>query len=126
MPSTKRTIGAFALAGSLAFGGFACGSSGSKASFCSNAKKYTAKDFKSADSKEFLSAMDTLKSSAPSEIKGDMTYIADWSKKMQSIDTSNPQSAADAMKGMDEKKLQAASDKIDKYLKDKCGIDTNS
>lgn len=126
MHSTKRTIGAVALTATLFFGGFACSSGGSNASFCTNAKKYTGKTLDDPSTKEFSAAMEDLRSSAPSEIKSEMNYVADWAKKLQDIDPTDPKAAANAMKGFDEKKMTAASDKLDKYLKDKCGIDSKS
>ena len=126
MHSIKRTLGSVALVGTLFVAGVGCGSSGNKASFCSNAKKYSGKDFDAASGKTFTEAMNNLKSSAPSEIKDDMNYIAEWASKFQNVDQNDPKAAAEAVKGLDQKKLEKASNNIEKYLKDKCGIDTSS
>lgn len=118
MTSIKRTIGAVGLTGALFFAGFGCSSSGSTASFCKNAKTADAKNFSPTDGKKFNDMLDKLESSAPSEIKGDIKTLADAMTTLQK-DPSK-------VKDLDQAKLKKASDNIEKYLKDKCGIQTSS
>ena len=75
MHSIKRALGSVALVGSLFVAGVGCSSSGSKASFCDQAKKSDVSDVQPSDGKKFTDLIDKLQSSAPSEIKGDLKTL---------------------------------------------------
>jgi hypothetical protein len=118
MHSIKRTLGSVALVGSLFVAGVGCSSSGSKASFCDQAKKSDVSNVQPSDGKKFTDLIDKLQSSAPSEIKGDLKTLADFLKEL----AKDPKAAA---KDFDQAKITKASDNIKKYLYDECCITTS-
>lgn len=93
----------------------ACGGGGgSSSAFCSKARA-AEKKFKNASADqldEVQSVLESLAKSAPSEIKGDMQTIVEFNKKLGSGD----------MTGELDPKYEQASDKLNKYLEEECGI----
>ncbi len=131
MSKKQRIVASIALAGALGFAGVGCGSSGSSASFCdtlkANSKVISSADFSSKDAMNKASdVLNQLKSSAPSEIKSDVELLADAINKLKDVDLKDPASAAKVMKDFDQKKLETASDNVEKYAKDTCKIDMGS
>lgn len=116
----KRGIGAALVIGTLSFAGVACSSGGgSSSAFCDAAKKADASDVDPSDGKAFADLMEDLEKNAPSDIKGDVSTLADALKSMQEDPTKLPDDAT-------QEKLQKASDNIQKYIEDKCGISASS
>jgi hypothetical protein len=72
-----------------------------------------------------LSAFDQLVKSAPSEIKADMNTLNDAIKKERD-NVKAGKSPDEGLNASDEAKLTTASNNIEKFAKDKCGIDLNS
>jgi len=125
-----RKLLACAVVGAAVFGGalVACGGGGSGRSekaFCDALKKDQAffsdlsdsSDFNSDQSQSLaVNALDDLAKKAPDEIKDDMAKIAQFAK-----DTS-----ANKKPSVSSSDLDKASTNIDKFAKDKCGVDLNS
>ena len=106
------------------------GSSGSVADFC--AKATAAKnDIKFEDIinparvDAIASAFDQLAKSAPTEIKSDMNTLNDAIKR-ERANVKAGKSPDDGFSGSDNAKLTTASANIEKFAKDKCGLDLNS
>lgn len=119
MPSITRTIGSLALVCTLLFAGAGCGSSGSKASFCDKAKAADKSNVDPSDGKAFAALLTDLQASAPSEIKGDLKTLNDFVANSQ-------KNAGQAPTKAEQEKAQKASEDIQTYLKDECGIETSS
>ncbi len=129
MRRTTKLLGPLLLTATLGFTSVACSSSsGSASSFCDTLKK-SESSIKDADldnkdaAKKAVEAMKQLEKNAPSEIKGDMQTIRTAMEALAKVDSSDPSSAAKAMEGIDMEKMQKAGDNLQKYAKDKCGID---
>ena len=115
------------------------GGGGSTASFCDTAKKF--KDDADLNNAfddptkidKALAAFDQLTKSAPSEIKNDMNTLNDAIKKIGAAVKAagnDPSKAFGAIlaasASLDQNKLTAAQQNIEKFSKDKCGIDFSS
>jgi hypothetical protein len=127
--------------------------SSSGSSFCKKAKAVD-EEFNQLDSaftsngapssdvfEKAADALEKLADDAPSKIKTDMRTVADGVRKVADvlgdIDLSDPQALADPknaeklqqmsdeMEGLGQE-IQAASDRVGKYLSDECGIDLDS
>lgn len=127
---SKRIVAPVALTVALGFGSIACGSKGSSAdSFCSTLKRLSSDKSMTLASmstkdgqKKLKSAFGELESSAPADIKPSVQVISDALDKMSSVDLNNPADSAKLSKEIDQTKLKAASDKLDKYAKDTCHV----
>jgi len=110
----SRVSGAVAVVciSALALGACGGGGGGSSSAFCSKAKDLKALD-EETDQKKVLEEAKKAASSAPSEIKDDMKTLVDGLEKLIDGDFS---AATDP-------KFETASDNVEKYAKDKCGID---
>ena len=114
-------------------------SGGSTASFCTKVKSLQ----KDADlNKAFedpsqidkaVSAFQQLTDAAPSEIKADMNTINDAVKKIGAAVKSAGKDPSKqfgaiiaASAGIDQKKVEQAQSNVEKFAKDKCGVDLNS
>jgi hypothetical protein len=116
----------------------ACGggsSGGSTGDFCNGLKGYTAlfagSGANSANESQFLAALSDLTNKAPSEIKSDMAAITAAVKAEQSFASlaSADPSKSDSLESQfssQSASLATASANIEKFAKDKCGIDLNS
>lgn len=112
----------------LGFGAISCGGSGGSAdSFCSTFLKF--KDSDSLDfsgladksaAKKVQAAFDELESNAPAEIKDDIKTLAEAMDVIAGLDTKNPTAMAEAAKKLDQKKVEAASERLEKYTEKNC------
>lgn len=138
-------VGVVVFGGALAACGGGGGGGGSQQAFCDALKKdVTAfsdlSDNSDLDNSQSLSvittAFDELEKKAPSEIKGDMQTLTKALKALSDAedDFSAAQSSADFNKLSDleqsfsdqNKGFEKASANVEKYAKEKCGIDLNS
>src|SRR5204863_349194 len=76
-------------------------------------------------------AIDQLTKAAPSEIKADMNTLNDAFKKIaaavkQSSNASDPTAAFGVIATLDQAKITTAGENVQKFGKDKCGIDFSS
>jgi hypothetical protein len=145
-----RKFLACSLVGVVVFGGalMACGggsSSGSQQSFCDALKKDVSafsdlSDQSDLDNSQSLSvaqaAFDDLAKKAPSEIKGDMETVAkgvkaafssqdEFSSAAKNSDFSKLSDLAREFSDQN-KGIEQAEQNVEKYAKDKCGIDLSS
>jgi hypothetical protein len=99
-------------------------------SFCTKAKSAQT-DIKFEDILDpskvdaLLSAFDQLAKSAPDEIKSDMNTLNDALKR-ERVNVKAGKSPDDGFNASDEEKLTTAAANVEKFTKDKCGIDINS
>jgi hypothetical protein len=115
------------------------GGGGSTASFCDTVKKF--KDDAQLENAfsdptkldKIATAFDQLTKSAPSEIKTDMNTLNDAIKKIVAAVKaagSDPSKAFGAIlaasASFDQAKVTQASNNVDKFAKDKCGVDLSS
>jgi hypothetical protein len=115
------------------------GGGGSTASFCDTVKKF--KDDAQLDNAfsdptkldKIATAFDQLTKSAPSEIKTDMNTLNDAIKKIVAAVKAagnDPSKAFGAIlaasASFDQAKVTQASNNVDKFAKDKCGVDLSS
>lgn len=140
MKPITRLLAPTLMVGALFFAGASCSSGGSStASFCSTMKKWKDSDAFNSNSssqpgsKEFEAnmkkaqqAVDEMKSSAPTEIKGDVTTLADAVDTIANLDYTDQAAVAKASSKLDQKKIDAATKNISKYTKDECKIDLGS
>lgn len=130
----------------IATGLGACGgggsSSGSQSAFCKKAKELNndkalssignSQDPKQiqADLAKAEKAVDDLKSKAPSEIKADMTKISDgihqFATEIQRVNGDFTKIDPAKFEQVNSQDFQAASDRVDKFAQDKCGIKLNN
>ena len=105
-----------ALALTLGLGLAACGGGGggSVASFCSLIKTDQTKFANSGTPAQAAAALNSVEGKAPSAIKSDMKTITDFAKTESSSKLPN---AADLTK------IETAVTNVEKYVKDKCGVD---
>ena len=117
----------------------ACGGGGSSGGntgdFCNALKGYSAlfagSDTSSANEQQFEAALTDLASKAPSEIKSDMSSIAAAVKAEQSLGSlasadSTKSASIESQFSAQAASLATASANIEKFAKDKCGIDLTS
>jgi hypothetical protein len=134
MTPQRKTLTSFFLAGTLAVGGAACGSDSdssdsnssadSVAAWCNTWEEFEATEDE-ADLEDLTGMLDILAKDAPAEIKDDMEYLAsaftDSMEAMESMDT-------EAMEAIEEKyseeEIDAVSARLEAYVQDVCGIDT--
>lgn len=130
-------IGAVAVVviGAVAFLAFRGDSSGSTASFCDDAKKAAAdsagQDATNDPAKlaQAVAAFDRLAKESPAEIKDDMKTIDDFLHKLQDAIKQSSKgsdqfgSVLSVFATVDQRKLEAAGANVDRFAKDKCGVD---
>ena len=130
MITFRKTLATATVVGALALSGAACSSS-SSASWCDKVKKVandTSNDsIDVTDSDAFAKAqkdaeekLNDIAKGAPSEISGDMKKLTEGYQKAMAAMASNDSSA---LEGIDEDELEAASDRVDKFVKEKCGVE---
>lgn len=127
MSLMKRALIPIVIVGALCVGTVGCSSSSDSSSggaFCDKAKSADLENIDD-DSPEFVDALKDLEKSAPSAIKDDMKLLTDALVKIQDLDTSDPEAMLDALEDFDQDKLEKASENIQAYLKDECGIDAS-
>ncbi len=140
----RRLVGLMIVA-ALATGLGACGSKGSGSStsaFCSKAKELNndkalnnignSQDPKQiqADLDKAEKAVDDLKAKAPSEIKADMTKISDgihqFAAELKRVNGDFTKLDPSKVDQINSPQFQTASDNVDKFAQDKCGIKLNN
>src|SRR4051812_29147979 len=110
--------------------------SGSESSFCNELKKDDALFSESSDSSDtgdIADALDRLAATAPDEIRADMKAVAEGTKKQIEIfdsvgsDFSDFATALSAFSdAIDTAKLDKAEKNIEKFAKERCGVDLSS
>ena len=139
----RKVVGIMVMA-ALAAGLGACGggsSSASTSTFCKKAKQLnndkslsnigSSQDPKQvqADLAKAEKAVDDLKSKSPSQIKGDMVKISDgihkFAAEIQRVNGDFTKIDPAKLDQLNSQDFQAASDRVDKFAQDKCGIKLN-
>ena len=119
--------------GACSSGGGSAG--GSTEAFCNALRGYTAlfagTGAESSDEQKFEDALADLANKAPSEIKADMTSIAASVKTQRSLasageDDPSKLESLESQFSAQGPALDRASANIEKFAKDKCGVDLNS
>ena len=143
-PGMRKLAGIMIMA-ALAAGLGACGGGGSGSStsaFCKKAKELNndkslsnignSQDPKQlqADLDKAEKAVDDLKGKAPSEIKADMTKISDgihqFAAELKRVNGDFTKIDPAKFEQLNSQDFQAASDRVDKFAQDKCGIKLNN
>lgn len=117
------------------------GGGGDKEAFCQLAAEEDVdglEDFdpnEAADMEELNRLLDELSDRAPSEIRDDVETVAEGLREfvevLSTIDTSDPNALAELgeraeeLEGMQEE-MEAATERVDRYLEEECGIDPES
>lgn len=116
----------------LSFAAVACGSSSgsSSKSFCDKIVELSESDdfeFETLSDEEATKRMSKafkdLEASAPGEVKSSVAELANAMEAVANIDMSDPEAMMAAGENLDEEKLEEASQKLDDYVKNECGID---
>ena len=102
------------------------GGGGSTASFCEKVKQAQLDEevdvFDPAKVDAQLATVEDLAKSAPSEIKADMDVVVEASRKFRDAVKANKLEELQ----VDEQRFATATQNIEKFAKDKCGVDLNS
>jgi hypothetical protein len=117
------------------------GSGSSTSSFCKKAKELNSdKSLSSignsqdpkqiqADLDKATKAVDDLKSKAPSEIQADMNKVADgihqFAAELKRVNGDFTKIDPSKFEQLNSQDFQSASDRVDKFAQDKCGISLN-
>jgi hypothetical protein len=126
--------------GTAAEGG---GGGGDKEAFCRMASSEGLDSFEnledfdpteSDDMEELDRALTELTAVAPREIRGDVQVVADGLRELlevlSGIDTSDPEALAELSERAEEleglqERMEASSERVDRYLEEECGIETD-
>lgn len=130
MSPFRKFFAPLLIVGVLAVGGVACSSSDSgtsTAAWCKKYEKFEADESANADDTDAIAKMaNDLAKDAPKEIRADMKLLADVFKEMDSVDLTDEKAVEEFGKKFDEKKIDAAGARLETFMKDKCGVKTDS
>lgn len=121
------------LVGTLAVGAVACGSSsdssGSDTSTAAWCDKY--EEFENSESEADMAGLtdmvDSLAKDAPKEIKSDMELLSSaFTDAMDMVDPTDSDAVAAFEEKYSDDEIEAATDRIEVFVKDVCGFDIDS
>lgn len=125
-PLARRIVGIAALP-ALLVGLSACGDdddSAGSGDFCDQARSLDSafNDIEDPTSAEFGAALDRIRAmDPPAEIADDWEQLVSALDGFENIDLENPD--PDALADLDTEAMQEASDRVDAYMKDECGVE---
>ena len=134
MSPFRKIFGSLMIVGLITAGGAACSSDDSSKSADSAAsidawcKKFeqAEKDDEGAELEESAAIFKDLAKDAPGAIRDDMDLIASAFTEMQSVDFEDESAVKALEEKYDEDEIDAATNRIEVFAKDECGLDMNA
>ncbi len=127
MTPLRKVFASLFIVGTLTVSGVACSSSDSGTSTAAWCKKFEKvdKEESKSESADIGKAFEGLAKDAPKAIRKDMDMLASAFTALSDIDVTDENAMKELEANYDENEIDAATKRIETFVKDECGYDLN-